>query len=417
MRKTDLGAREVADATGETCTASTSHRERDRALALVGKIYDGALEPSRWADVIRGVVEFVGGAKGALFASATAAPQGRFVVAYRLSESFLQRWQDKHVDRDPWSKHALKKGLYVEGRAALGTDFVPEDRLRQSPEYRDLAEHEGIGQVCTGVVFGPRPNGLSPTLCSAFRSLEEARFTDRERERMGVLVPHLSRALGVMFRLRNAELQVAASLAALDRLARGVLLLAEHGHVIFANRVAQRLVDERDGLLLRSARFNGGLRNIVAGDASTQARIDEAIADCLDEQALRVAHFSRGIGVHRPSGRADLALQFAPLPRENEYDADGRRARVIVFVTDPNGRTDVDASTLAKLYRLTRAESRLALQLCSGETLSDAAKKNGITIATARTQLAAVFQKTGTTRQAALMRLLVALGSTRGDWM
>jgi DNA-binding CsgD family transcriptional regulator len=232
---------------------------------------------------------------------------------------------------------------------------------------------------------------------------------------MAVLVPHLSRALGLMFRLRDAELKVAASLAALDRLARGVFLLGERGHAIFANHVAQRLIDERDGLWLRTAQFNRGLRSIVAADAATNARIEAAIADCLDEHALTVAHFSRAIAVRRPSGRPDLALQLAPLPRENEYDADGRRARVIVFLTDPREGTDVDASTLAKLYGLTRAESRLALRLGRGETLTNAAKASGITIATARTHLAAVFQKTDTTRQAALVRLLVALGSTRGD--
>jgi DNA-binding CsgD family transcriptional regulator len=287
--------------------------------------------------------------------------------------------------------------------------------LQQSAAYQELVKREGVGQLCTGVVFGRKASDLPPTQCTVFRAPDDAKFSDGERERMRVLIPHLSRALGVMFRLRSAESKAAASFAALDRLSSGVLLLEERGHAIFVNRVAQRTLDDRDGLTLRSAQFTGGLRKIVASDANGQSRIDDAIRDCLDERALVVAHFSRGVTVRRPSGRGDLALQLAPLPRGNEYDVDGRRARVIVFLTDPQASAGVTAATLARLYELTAAESRLALALVRGDTLAEAANRNGIAITTARTQLAAVFQKTGTTRQAELVRLLVALAFNRGD--
>lgn len=47
-------------------------------------------------------------------------------------------------------------------------------------------------------------------------------------------------------------------------------------------------------------------------------------------------------------------------------------------------------------------------ELGSGSTLQDVAREAGISIHTARSQLKAVFDKTGTTRQADLVRLLVA---------
>jgi DNA-binding CsgD family transcriptional regulator len=394
---------------------SASLDERERALALIGHIYDAALEPSRWSDVVRGIVEFIGGAKGLLLVSRTRFAQSHFVFPYRLSAAVLQRWQDEYADGHAWSAGARNKGLDVDGSVALGTDLVSDEQLQQSAAYQDLAKREGIGQLCTGVVFGRKASDMPPTQCSVFRALDDAKFSDRERERMRVLIPHLSRALGVMFRLRSAECKAAASLAALERLGTGVLLLEERGHAIFANRFAQRTLDERDGLTLRSAQVSGGVCRIVANDVATQSRIDDAIRECLDERAWVVAHFSRGVAVRRAANRRDLALQFAPLPRDNEYETDGRHARVIVFLTDPDESSCVTAPTLARLYKLTGAEGRLALALGRGDTLTEAAKRSGITIATARTQLAAVFQKTGTTRQAELMRLLVTLGSNRGD--
>ena len=62
---------------------------------------------------------------------------------------------------------------------------------------------------------------------------------------------------------------------------------------------------------------------------------------------------------------------------------------------------------LEDLYGLTPAEARLTCLLpwCSG--LAELAEELGVTRSTAQTQLAAVFRKTGTRRQADLVRLLV----------
>ena len=54
-------------------------------------------------------------------------------------------------------------------------------------------------------------------------------------------------------------------------------------------------------------------------------------------------------------------------------------------------------------FGLTPAEARLALRLVAGETLRSAAAKLGITYETARTQLKNIFNKTGTSRQAELV--------------
>ena len=66
----------------------------------------------------------------------------------------------------------------------------------------------------------------------------------------------------------------------------------------------------------------------------------------------------------------------------------------ILFVNDPE--RDV-----------TRAEAALALELLPGRGLQVAADRLRITLTTARTHLAHVFEKTGTTRQAELVRLIL----------
>ena len=58
----------------------------------------------------------------------------------------------------------------------------------------------------------------------------------------------------------------------------------------------------------------------------------------------------------------------------------------------------------------TAAESRLAKALLSGQSLTEFIKQAGISINTARKQLAALFAKTGTNRQAALVAWLLQRG-------
>ena len=393
--------------------AGAASYEREQALILIGRIYDAALDPLAWHQVIREVVGFIGGTKGLLFTSLTPPKGGGFVFPFHVSESLLQQWQDKYIDDDLWSKSALRKGMYLGGTAALGTDFVTEKEFRESRIYRELARHEGIGQLCTGVVFGPESRDIPPTVCSVFRPLSGERFGDAERERMQILVPHLSRALGVMYHLRVAQFRTAASLAALDRLAGGVLLLGGESQVIFVNRAAHRILSGADGLTVRSARFRGGGQYLTSSRPATRARIEAAIADCLDERILRVPHFSRGVSVQRRSGPRNLVLQFSPLPVKNEFCAEDGEARAIVFVNDPDDAIAIAPAKLKALYGLTPAESRLALQICRGETLASAARSSAIRPTTARSQLASIFAKTQVSRQAELVRLLLALGSAR----
>jgi DNA-binding CsgD family transcriptional regulator len=77
-----------------------------------------------------------------------------------------------------------------------------------------------------------------------------------------------------------------------------------------------------------------------------------------------------------------------------------------------------DAQSIAwrmqQLYRLTPAESRVAAAMALGQTVEEIAAANRVTEATLRSQLRSIFSKTGTRRQADLVRLALA-GSAFGQ--
>ena len=66
-------------------------------------------------------------------------------------------------------------------------------------------------------------------------------------------------------------------------------------------------------------------------------------------------------------------------------------------------------SLLAELFQLSPAEHRLAELLAQGLTLEGCAARLNVSINTVKTQLRALFRKTGTTRQAQLINLFTRL--------
>lgn len=247
-----------------------------------------------------------------------------------------------------------------------------------------------------------------------YRGRKHKPFSEADRKRYKLLMPHLSRALGMQFRLRDAEHRVAASLAALEGLGAAALLVGAGGEIVFANRAALALLAEGDGLRLRSLGGRNRWR-LVAEHGATQAKIDAALRQAADADSLTAAHFSRAIPVPRPSGLAPYALQLSALPQGNAFGAGGGGAipRAILFVADSARPAALDGATLTHLFGLTAGEARLAEVLGAGMGLQEAADALEVSHNTAKSQLQQVYQKTGADNRARLMKLLMTLAQVK----
>ncbi|MFX8246794.1 helix-turn-helix transcriptional regulator, partial [Acinetobacter baumannii] len=71
--------------------------------------------------------------------------------------------------------------------------------------------------------------------------------------------------------------------------------------------------------------------------------------------------------------------------------------------------TPPNASVLMQGYQLTNAEARLACELTKGGGHDELASRMGLSPNTIKSQLAAVFSKTGTTSQSEVVALLKTL--------
>ena len=104
-------------------------------------------------------------------------------------------------------------------------------------------------------------------------------------------------------------------------------------------------------------------------------------------------------------------MNVSALPLKNEFGTGLEQPRAIAFLTDPAEPVKVDEEMLRQLYGLTGAECRLAGEICTGQSISAIAGRLGVSENTVKTQLQSIFEKTGTHRQAQVVKLMLSLSS------
>jgi DNA-binding CsgD family transcriptional regulator len=174
----------------------------------------------------------------------------------------------------------------------------------------------------------------------------------------------------------------------------GIVVLGADGHVLYASTGAKTIAARADALALEG----GSMRALRSGDDYTlQGLIREALPGGGEATAMTLA---------RRCGGRDYLIVVKALPRVFPFAGAG--PAVIVTIADPDQVPQPSPAWLKRLFRLTAAEARVALELFGGSTLGEVATALGISLATSRVHLAHIFRKTGTTRQAQLIRLLMS---------
>ena len=137
---------------------------------------------------------------------------------------------------------------------------------------------------------------------------------------------------------------------------------------------------------------------MIAGAADLMSRLGVNATSMRD--VVRHTATPRGsIGHHFPDGKRQL---IAFKLRESDVSDHG----ATVALADLNDIPVPGEHVLQRVFDLTNAEVRLAQGVARGDSLEEVAAGLGIKISTARTQLASIFAKTQTRRQAKLVALL-----------
>jgi DNA-binding CsgD family transcriptional regulator len=356
--------------------------------ALLDALYAGLLEAVPWQEFLGRLRE----ALGALAATLILRPPTPEDPGLLLSDGGLPRWQSSYQDRyfvlDPLVD-------LPQGEVVALDDIVPRAEYLASEFYRGFMEPSGAFHV---IGFDVRePDGLEARL-RVSRARGAPAFGERERALLARLVPHLRRAVALHARLTRTESERDLFAGAIDRLSMGTILLDDSGRVLRTNRIAGERLGRGAGLAVVEGRLRG-----ARPEATRELR--SLIERALAERAAGRPSLVQALRLRRPDG-GFLNVLARPIPPPRFGEARGGPA-LALFVGDPDERPAVPVEMVRQLFAFTRAEALLATALARGLSLDEAAVELGIARNTARAHLRAIFAKTGATRQAGLVRLVL----------
>lgn len=173
---------------------------------------------------------------------------------------------------------------------------------------------------------------------------------------------------------------------AFDHAATPLMLLGPLGELMAANTAARAMLRHRGALTV----VDGLIRARRAADRAILTKGLAALADGQDAETLRFP--SR-------DGLPGLLLVVRALP--------GEPPRLLAAPVDLREPPLPDAAWVARAFRLTRPEARVAALVATGTEPADIAEQLGMGLRTVQDMLARVLQRTGA-RSAAQLALMVS---------
>ena len=315
----------------------------------------------------------------------------RVTTTANFTTDLMDRYLSYYHQHDIWANKAM---AYPKDVALGSDDIIGDAEFRESLIYQDFCRFTGCFYVLGALLSIGGPHGAWGVL-GVHRTEPEGLFPAEEKRRCAVLVPHLKRALQLRERLRGIDIQYRAMHEALERLAVGVMVVAEDGRLLFANAVADKLLRTGTGLSVLGNRLR-------AAQPALDHALQRSLRDAARASIGRAAQMDGVLTIPRGE-RRPLGLSFYPFSIPAALC--GATARgALIFIGDPEVRPQPRRAALAQMYGLTEAEARLFEALVLGERLQDYAERSGVGFQTVKAQLARIFGKTGQARQADLVR-------------
>jgi len=309
-----------------------------------------------------------------------------------LSPTLLDAYFKTHE-----SKSLLRKKMATlkVGESFNRQEHISDSEFVKTEIYEDFYKPAGIFHVEYHVFLLKR--GVHASVIFT-RPEGEANFDEEDRTAIRVLLPHLERAFQLYASHQEGEIKGSVMATLFDRIATNIIVTDNELKVTYFNKGAEELLARRDGIEIDG---NGRLR--------THERAQGLLLCKHIKSACRGKGDDDGdiILISRPSGARPLGVLVAPdRSASKESLVDERYA--LLFISDPEQSPQAVDDVLIKTYGLTRAEARFCALLAEVNDLKAVCDMLDVRISTGRTHLRNIFAKTGTNRQAALIRLILS---------
>lgn len=220
-----------------------------------------------------------------------------------------------------------------------------------------------------------------------------------------ILTPHLGRALRLYARILVNQGEKATYQDAISHLSFGSIVLDGRGRILDTNGVAAGLIEKYAEMAVADGK-------LAVADAAANAELQTAIAAAIAIRKRQSKENYVELVRMRTKCGALLGFLIMPTPLFTLYQGEDT-PNVVLYVCDLDqhivDRSDRQRKAellVAKLFKLTRSEAKLAVLLADGQTMSEAAMEMGIAEGSARNYSKRIYEKTDIKRQSDLIRLI-----------
>lgn len=356
-------------------------------------IYACPSAPDRWGTVLDQVCDFMSVRSAVI--QVLDYRGGRFTPVWDVRDSYSHAHRHEHdrvLNNDDNPRLRICPSGNIAGQAVVMRD---EDAFPPgSPELRE------IKQRCQLLQLGSNFCGLTELSPGRFLALELHRsaMMDQplgaaEEQLTKQLLPHLRQAIDLGDQLQSTRLQADLLAEAGEVLGAALVLCDTAGRIIWMNNPARTILHRSPAV----REMGGHIRAVQPADAGSLRML-------LSQAGAGGAVQSTQLTLGRMDGEGGVqvmatGLQAGPILWGRETSR-----TVALVLREPGRPMNISPAAVAALFGMSTAEARLTVGLCDGLSLRDYAQQRGITEGTARIQLKRALAKTGSPRQAELVR-------------
>ncbi|WP_296747208.1 LuxR C-terminal-related transcriptional regulator [Mesorhizobium sp.] len=356
--------------------------------AIIDRLYEAATIPEKWGG--RGVLETLANLCDCTD-SAIMSVRDHALAGWTANETAFPKLvvylRDNWIAQNPYVESDERLRRFSQPRFVLATEVMSAEEMQENFYYQNFMRPYGMyWHAGTNVMS---PNGDTVKV-SVHRGYDAGPLDPKLVDRLNRLRPHIARACVMTARLRFAQL---------------------HAAVEVLNSVGLPAAALRDGRL----EVANGLFEILMPDVVQhrrqrltflQASADQRWSSILEKPAM---HRNGTFPISATEARPMMIVHVLPVAGAGR-DIFPVADSLMIFASSETSQK-IAPEILLSLFDFTPAEISVTNSMLSGTPIEEIARARGVSADTVRVQLKSIFAKTGTHRQADLVKLLGGIAS------
>ena len=217
---------------------------------LLQVLYSAPLQQEQWQRFLAMVSEHTRSRNSYFLSADTCRGLAALAQGGKLNDPTVIAEYNKSFSRsDPFRTAVIRQsrtGVFTED------ELLPGDGLLRTAIYRDFLVHWQFRHA-TITVFALSVRRFD--VISIWRTPDEGPMDSDSRKLLELLIPHVQTALEIRRVLGLTEQHLASAEAMANASATATFVLTQKGNVLHSNTAAERLIRERDGLILEHGRL------------------------------------------------------------------------------------------------------------------------------------------------------------------